>query len=245
MDIKTCWLNILETSSVVLTAGSEDAGYPLYRLYDRNIGRMFKPASASTVEIRIDQGASPLSVDRLLIPAGHNLNGMTLDIKHSDDDVVYSPAVAQWTGASGVIDKSWASISKRYWKFIITNPASVPEISEVFLTSTYQWERGPARPGGPFDPEFNVTHQATTGGQDRFLVHGPQKRRRRYRVLRASDSQKNNIIALNDSWQGARPFWMCDHEGAWIYGRLNGPINVKEESHGRYSYEFDFIEVLP
>lgn len=40
--IKCAGLNILETSAVGLAAGVEDAVYPLYRLYDRDAGRIFR-----------------------------------------------------------------------------------------------------------------------------------------------------------------------------------------------------------
>jgi|Deesub1362A_J573_1020465.scaffolds.fasta_scaffold00740_12 hypothetical protein len=244
--IKCAYINILETSNVSLSAGTEDASYPLYRLYDRNIGKVFKPASAETIEIKIDQGDTALlSADRLLIPSGHNLEGMTLDIMYSDDDVTYTPAVPQWTGASGVIDKSWSPVTKRYWKFIITNPASIPEITELFLTQTYEWERNPSRPAGPFDSVFNVENDMTAGGQDRFLVHGDPKRQRVYHVLLAGEAQKNNILDLYDRWRGYAPFFLYDHEGNWIFGKLRSPLNLKEEAYQRYSFDFDFQEVLP
>jgi hypothetical protein len=44
--IKCAGLNILETSAVGLAAGTEDPGYPLYRLYDRDAGRLFRAAGA-------------------------------------------------------------------------------------------------------------------------------------------------------------------------------------------------------
>jgi hypothetical protein len=246
--IKCCYKNILEASSVSLSAGAEDPGYPLYRLYDRNIGRMFKAASAVTTEIKIDRGgtATPSPVDRLIIPSGHNLGGMTLDIKYSDDDAVYTPAVSQWVQAdSGLIVKSWAAATRRYWKFVVTAPSAAPQIPELFLTSTYEWERPPSRPCGFLDKVFNVERTTTAGGQDRFLVHGDPKRQREYSVPRCGETQKQNILALNDCWAGCAPFFLCDHEGVWIFGGLKGPIDLKEVAYRTYGFEFDFMEVLP
>ena len=245
MSVMTAYLNILETSAVTLTAGAEDASAPLWRLYDRNIGRMFKTAAAVTLKVLVDQGASPVAVDRLLVPSGHNLAGMTLNIKNSSDNITFTPAVTQWTGMSGLIDKSWAFVSKRYWEFSVTTPASIPQIPELFLTSAYAWPRNPSRPSGPFDPEFNVLSDVTASGQDRFLVMGAPKRVRRYTVPRASTAMRDSMLAFNAAWAGAYPFWLCDNDGVWIFGKLTAPLNVTEVASGSYSLEFDFEEVLP
>jgi hypothetical protein len=244
--IKCAGLNILEGSAVSLTSGAEDPGYPLYRLYDRDAGRMFRAASAGTVEVRADQGASPRAVDRLLVPAGHNLDGATLEVLHSDDDAAYDPAVPGWTQqGTGLVNTAWAAVAKRYWKLRITAPSSAPELAELFLTSTYEWERNPERPAGPLEGVFNVEHAQTAAGQDRFLVHGAPKRRRPYRVPRCSEAQKEGVLALFSDWAGSKPFWLEDHEGSWIYGRLQGPLNLRELAPGAYGFDFDFVEVLP
>jgi hypothetical protein len=244
--IKCAGLNILETSAVCLAAGTEDPGYPLYRLYDRDAGRLFRAAGAGTLEVRADQGATPRAVDRLIIPAGHNLDGATLEVLHSDDDSACQPAVPQWAQqGAGLINRTWTSVTKRYWKLRITAPSSAPELGELFLTSTYEWERNPERPAGPLESDFNVEHAQTAAGQDRFLVHGAPKRRRPYRVPRCSGAQRDNIEALFSEWAGAKPFWLEDHEGEWIYGRLQGPLNLREMAPGAYGFDFDFLEVLP
>ncbi len=245
--IKCAYKNILETAAVSLSAGAEDPSYPVYRLYDRDIGRLFRPAAAVTLEVRADQGAAgSLAADRLLIPAGHNLDGMTLDVLYSDNDADYYAAVAQWAqGGNGLINKSWASATHRYWKLKITAPAVIPQFAEIFLTQTYEWERNPARPAGPFDPEFNVEHSQTAAGHDRFLKHGEPRRRRAYQMPVCGQAQKDNVSAFFDGWAGSKPFWLEDHGGAWIFGRLRGPLNLREVAYQAYSFDFDFIEVLP
>lgn len=244
--IKTAWMNALETSTVSLSAGTEDSGFPFYRLYDRNTGRSFRSTTAETIEIKIDQGgtAAPKPIDRLIIPSGHSLEGMTLDIKHSDDDAVYTPAVTQWTATGSLITKSWSAIARRYWKFIITSPTSVPGLAELFLTSTYEWDKEPASPAWPSEKEFNVEHALTSGGQNRFLIHGEPKRRRAFHIERLSTTQRDEISALSDGLNGALPFWLLDHEDEWIYGRLASPIKLVEIAYQTYSFDFDFLEVL-
>lgn len=246
MSVMTAHLNILESSTVTLASGMEDPDYPLYRLHDRHIGRPFRTTSAVTTGISVDQGAGATpSIDRLLIPSGHNLAGMTLDVLHSSDGAAYAPAVPQWTGAEGVIDKSWLPIEKRYWKFLIMSPAAVPSIPELFLTAAYAWERQPARPSGPMDKEFNSISETTSAGADRFLVMGSPKRRRLYNVPRCGSAMCEQIRTLYDTWAGAMPFWLMDHDGAWIYGRLTAPVELIEHGYGAWGFQFAFKEVLP
>lgn len=243
--LKTAHTNILETSTVLLAYGTEDPGYPLYRLYDRSVGRLFKPTVAETIHIRVDQGAGDnLAVDRLLIPSGHNLDGLALTLRYSDDDIFYQTVIS-WTGTAGLMTKTWAAETHRYWRLVISNPSSVPEIPELFLTSTYQWERGPVRPAGPLDKVFNAENAVTSGGQDRFLVHGQPKRRRIYKLPRVGEAQKDKLLELNDAWEGSKPFWLCDHTGDWIYGKLTDPMDVTEVAYQSYSVRFEFLEILP
>ena len=244
--VKTAYKNILEASTVSLTAGTEDADFPLSRIRDRNISRPFKTTAAETIEVRVDQGAGgSQAIDRMLIPAGHNLDGETLDIHWSEDDVSYTPVVSQWVqSGSGLIVKSWTALTKRYWKFIVTSPTSAPEFAELFLTASVEWVKNPSRPAGRLDRIFNVSNLVTTSGADRFLVHGPSRRRRSYTLPSISEAQKDALLELNDTWAGVKPFWLFDHEGSWIYGRLDSPLEIVEEGHQRYSARFEFMEVI-
>ncbi|MDP2168402.1 MAG: hypothetical protein Q8J64_08745 [Thermodesulfovibrionales bacterium] len=244
--IKCCYENILETSVVTLSAGTEDAGFPLYRLYDRGIVRFFKTTAAVTTTVKVDQGGSPIRVDRLLIPAGHNLDGMTLGIEYSDDGISYTPAVAMWVQeGTALIEKSWPAESRRYWRFTISGPSSAPRITELFLTRSYEWEKDPAHLSGPLEPFFNAERDETSSGQGRHLINGSAKRQRLYHVSGAWEVQKNNILGLNAAWAGSKPFFLCDHEGVWMFGELRKPINLKETAYQEYGFDFDFLEVIP
>lgn len=242
--LKLRYKNILETSTVSLSAGVEDENYPLARLYDRGIAKFFSPSSAVTTEVKIDQGASPLPIDSMMIPSGHNLAGMTLAIKHSTDDISYSAAVVQWTGEAGNVNKEWSSLTKRYWKFIITSPASVPQIAELFLAATYTWERNPSRASGAFDPIFNVERKVSASGAVRRVVHGSLRRQRNYVVPLAGSTQRTSIEAFNTVWAGYKPFWICDHESAWIWGELLERLDLREAQATNYPFQFQFLECL-
>lgn len=234
----------MESASVSLSAGSASPSYPLYRLYDRDIGRMFAEAAAGTLQIDIVQGGTPAPVDRLIIPALHNLQGMALDLAYSEDGSTWTTA-ASWTQPDGsLINTSFPSAKHARWRFIVNNPAIAPQFAELFLTSTYTWEKLPGRPGGPFDDMFNVKTDTTASGLDRFLTFGEPRRQRLYKVSNAGPAQRANILQLNSAWQGAKPFWLSDHEGNWIYGKLGKPLDLKETGAGKFEFDFNFMEVL-
>jgi hypothetical protein len=245
MAIITANINILETSTVTLSAGSENASFPLTRTYDRDIGKLFKGSAAATTTIHLDQGASGnLAIDQLFIPVGHNLNGETLDIEWSDNDSAWTPAVTQWVqGDALLIDKSWTAITHRYWRFTITSPSNAPEIPELFLTIKYSWERDPQRPSGAFENVFNVENLVTSGGQDRFIQYGNARRQRNY-SLRILETQKDNFVTLWGNFAGRYPFWLKDVAGTWIYGKLTDEPDLIETAYQLYEFQFNFLEVL-
>ena len=242
--IKTAHINILEGATVTLAANSHEPGYPLYRLYDRNTGRMFRALDAAPTEIAIDQGALDIkSADTLLIAAGHNLAGATLTLSYSDDAIDYTECVS-FTAAAGVIEAAWGAVSKRYWKLAITSPAEPPAMAELFITSASSFARRPLRASGPFDDEPNTITRRTSGGSCRALVMGPCRRQRPY-FMRIGEAERAALDALWAACAGGVPFWICDHEGQWIFGYLASAPGTKEIVPGVYTIDFNFTEALP
>jgi hypothetical protein len=246
-NIITCARNILETSTVFLNAGTENALYPLYRLYDRDIGKMFMPTT-TTLSITIDQGVSPIyAIDRLIVPAGHNLTGATISWQYSAAGTAFTNVVAAWTQADNLlINKSAAaSMSYRFYKITVTGAAAIPQIPELFLSPSYTWEHKPQWPCGPFNDVYNVERKVLAGGGVRYLRKGNPKKQRHYTLSHASEQQKNNVMEFDSIWYGSKPFWICDHNGIWLYGELTTDIDITEASHTAYQFRFDFLEVLP
>ncbi len=243
--IKNAYINILETSSVSLSTGSASTSYPLGRICDRDIGRCFHAASSATLEILINQGTAGGSVDRFMIPPGHNLMGMALSLQNSTNNSTFATVWATTQADTALINATIASGIAQYWKLKITSPATAPQIPELFLTKDYEWESDPYLYSvGSLDDIFNVENDVSAGGQDRFLVHGNPKKQRNYRVVGADSTQKDNILALNNAWAGSKPFWLLDHSSEWIYGKLVSPLNLKIEDRNIYSFDFNFLEVL-
>ena len=76
--IKVCYRNILENSTI--TVSSENASFPKYRLYDRDITKLFKFNAADDPSlITLDQGAvTSHPVSRLFIPVGQEHDHITV-----------------------------------------------------------------------------------------------------------------------------------------------------------------------
>lgn len=238
--------NILETGTVTLTAGTAHASFPLVRLYDRGIGRLFKITAAVTLEVRVDQGASGnIAIDRMIIPAGHNLDGMTCDIQHSPDGSVWTDAVTQWVqSGSGLLDKVWSSLTKRYWRFKITTPASAPQFHELFFGPTFSFAYDPEF-GWVDDVDWNVENRVTSGGQDRFCKYGDEKEVREYILDLLDNTEKANIKALRDACAGTKPLWIYDMTGQWLYMKLDKPTAFPNIEPNLWKSTLALKEVLP
>jgi len=236
--IMLCFENILEGADVTLLSGSSEEGFPLYRLFDRNIKRLFKSAYSQVVEIKIS-APSEKDIDRLIIPKGHNLEGRLLTLLSSSDDITYG-VIESFTPDSNLINRALQRTKKRFYKLRIENNLDGVALPELFLTYTYIWESNPPE---MFLTEFLVERLETPSGEARFLINGRARRKRRYQIKSAWQRQKDELSYLIDSWRGARPFYLCDHEGAWIYGGLEKPIEIKKTGYDEYSFVFDFIEL--
>lgn len=189
------------------------------------------------------------AVDCLIVPGGHNLKNMTLKIDYSDNYYTWTQLVAEWTQSDNdQIIKSFELNTNRYIRLTIYSSV-MPQVAELFLGPSYTFEENPNLPYGPFDPEFNVENRVVSGGADRFLIHGDAKRRRFYDCTLKRETQKASALMLNDAWAGSKPFWLCDHDGVWIYGKLDAPLNIRMEDEnedgGIYTFQIYFKEVLP
>lgn len=245
--IKTCVINLLETSTVTLSVGEIVTDYPLSRLYNRDIERntAIVAQDSTAIIIKIVQGGTIKSADRLLIPAGHTLDGMTLSIQYSDNDVTYTDTVAPWVqSGSALINKSWSTLNYTYWRFIIENSAVNPQLGELILTSTYEWTLNPFFPISNQEDLFNSVNTVSPTGQDDFVEFGDSKKHRIYHTGFIALAQKQEFDSLDSVMKSSKPIWLCDEDSNWIFVIAHDDIVIDEISDGLYSTVFDFIEVL-
>lgn len=245
--VKFCYRNILETGTVTVT--TENASFPKYRLYDRNLGKLFKStAFASPFAIVINQGAViSYEVDRLIIPAGHNLNGLACSLRYSTDNFGSDDHEAVgWTqGDALIIDKTFTAQTKQYWKLNITAPATIVEIPEIFLTKDYIFQINPIL-GSEEGFLDNVYSQESRSGLDYDVKFGTTRRLRTYDLIYVEETQKSDLESWKSHCEGIKPFWIYDHYGTLIYMKMLNPLKFiyLENDPSRYSCRLEFREVL-
>lgn len=241
--VKFCYINILETGTVTLVGDVQNPSFPSYRLYDRDIGKLFKFNTGGTgLYILVNQGASPVAIDRLIIPPGHNLNGEVCLLQYSTDNINWVDAISLWPQTDAlIINKTFSSQTKQYWKFVITT-AAVPEIPELFLTSTYSFERQ-VRINLTEKHQTNVYREESLSGRVRRVKNGLERRARKYSVL-ASAAQKTSLETWNTTYDGTKMFYVIDHNGTPIYMEMLNDLEFEFVSNDYSNVVFDLLEVL-
>lgn len=215
-QLKIIYRNILENSTVTVT--TENASFPKYRLYDRSIAKLFKGTGfASPFDIRADQGAvTSYPVDRLIIPVGHNLNGLSCGLYYSANDVDYT-TVEEWTQPNALlISKTFAAQTKRYWIFHAQAPATIVELPEMSLGKSYTFAVNPVW-GSRQGRKRNILSDETRSGYDRDVKFGELRRVRTYDLKDMENAQEAELEALETLCEGVKPFWVEDHNSSVIF----------------------------
>lgn len=241
-NIKVAYRNILENSTVLVT--TEDTSFPKYRLYDRDIGKLFKAtAYASPFGFDIDQGASPIyEIDRLVIPVGHNLNGLDCTLWYSSDDISYYTAVTWVQGDALIIDKSFTAQTKRYWVFNIVAPATIVQMPEFFLSKTYTFERNPSY-GSKVGKQKNISRNETQSGRVRRIKWGEPRLSALYDLLILT-AQKTSLEAWDVATEGTKYFYVWDESGYPYFMELLNDLNFSYRANGIWNVSLELLEVL-
>ena len=244
--IKLCYRNILETGNVSVT--DQNNSFPSYRLYDRDIGKLFKGNSAgnnNTFTIQVDQSANnAYDVDRLIIPVGHSLNGLPLALSHSNDGNNWTPALNSWNATASKVDSSFNNTVKRYWKLEITTANNAPEMPEMFLTKEYQFERNPNY-GLEDGKKKNILSDETQSGLVRLVKFGEPRRFRTYQLTKIGDNQKTNLESWDNHCEGIKALYLIDHQNDAFFAWLTTKDLIFAMEHeNRWSVRMEFLEVL-
>ena len=133
--------------AIITSATSEATGFPKENLLDFNPDTFWKPTSTANQTIDIDLGAVQ-TVDQFAIwihnyDTDYESGTQTIAIGYSTDDSSdYSGGVTQFVGTlfNNTVGQPIyfpatpsGPISKRYWRFLITNMTAIAEISQIFL----------------------------------------------------------------------------------------------------------------
>lgn len=243
-NVILCYRNILENSGGIVTVTSENASFPKYRLYDRDIGKLFKGTTTpANFYITLDQGGTIYEVDRLLIPLGHNLDGLLLKLQYSTDNFAGDVNdAASWTQSdSGLINKTFTAQTKRYWRLNIAAPASIPILAEMYLTKTYTFVQNVA-----FDlqekKQRNIGRRYTGSGNPRISKYGESKQYRNYRINCFLAAQKTEFESWETLCEGIKPVYISDHNGSWMFVEILNEISFSPLSNDLWSIGLELLE---
>ena len=237
------YINLLELGTLTVT--NEAAGFPKERLIDRKLKRLFKGSSTANHTIKCDQGASgSQAIDCLVIPAGHNLDGVSMYWEHSVNDSDWIEA-ASWTqSGNGLIYKTITSaLTKRYWRARMTGLSAAPELGECFLSERYTVQARPLH-GLAVGKQKNISRSESPAGQVSFLNKGDARQVRRYQLSKVSNTEKGELESWDNEWAGYKPFFIVDHAENKFFCELVNELLFYEERVNRWSVNMELLETL-
>lgn len=245
--IRIATANLLETASSVTDTGTPVSGYPISRLYDRNVAREYRITEDVARETIITGGVSAISVNALMIAAGHNVGGLTYTLAKSTDGTNWTTVkTGDFAAGTGVICEEFSATTGAHWRLTLPTNQDVT-ITEMLLTTIYTCTDQADRDSSSLRKQLNVASDETTAGSERWISNGPTRRLRSYSFQNVPEAMANTIETMIDALAGAKPFYLCDHQGAWIWGNLTEPMEPQEVASvsGVFkSFTLEFREVL-
>jgi hypothetical protein len=135
-----CFLHAAaDAGAANLTSSHPDSDYPVDNLIDyRPSSLCIFASSGANRAIMLDRGAAGLeSIDRMIIPAGHNLDGANWWLQSDPTGSWPGTPRANGTAGTGLIDASFTGSTDRHWRLLIGTSGQW-EIGQWYLTRTRQ-----------------------------------------------------------------------------------------------------------
>jgi hypothetical protein len=243
-----------------LSSDAEDSDYPLENLIDYRPSTLFKFSSSGAHWVKVDRGTQPMSegVNRLIIPAGHNLENaaycyLQSSINDSDWTLQEFWNQSTVTDPDGLIDRSFGSITDRWLRFGTTTTGYTWEFGQLYLTRTRQGTQA-----GP-EPEYTDQPLAVSivrdmPGRSANSLLGPARRYYKFKIQRVPSADIDVYDDLFASNSDAVPFYFQppdDTENPRFVLILPGSFN-RQQDHPilmnadapTYTISFDLIEQI-
>lgn len=257
--------NLLEAATISSDPG--DAAEKLGRLVDRaqsipwtgpsgwGMAGMFPIAmgmgTPASWIIDVDLGASPSPVTGLAL-VNQNITGVSVTLKADDTSPptttrdTFDPA-----GATHVL-RTFASLTKRYWRLTIPAPATAPSIGEILLGVPRVITESPSLASAARAAVGNRRVATSPAGYQRRVSLGAPRTRLAYawNGLGATD-ETARAAAYSDSHEGALPLLVKDELDVlrWmaIEDEESVPVPVKSASSASdrlYAVRLTLVEAL-
>lgn len=199
-------------ATLTLGAASTDAAHPLDYLRDNRSATYWK-AAASVADgfFRWDRGAGTLpTLNRLIIPAGHNLEGRLRVLMDGASDYSSTTSCLEMTDADAghQIDLPFTTDgTERYMQFD-WQTAGIYEIPQLILTATFEPTTG-FQPDNLVDEYVSndVAFRQPSGAEARLAL-GPQQRRFEVEYHRLSGTELGSMEAFIANVGTSKPFWV-------------------------------------
>lgn len=231
-----------------LVATSQATGFEVYHLQDHRLDTSWKATTTANQDVDIDLGASNIPITCVML--FHNLaNGVNFQLwaatqsNYSDAAQVDSIAI-DGTNTPYAL-KTWAAVTKRYWKFKMLNNTTVAQIYLAFLgrqleiTTRFNY-------GEIIEPVYDgVEVVESIGGYRGAREYHAGRDRWDYAYEFLSLANKQKLASVVAAVDGRRyPFFFSDDGGNFHFARLafnrlefaevahqlyNGPLIMEEE----------------
>lgn len=225
--------NVVANATGTLAAGDSSAAAPygINRLSDRLLHINWKYGSAAaTVYICIDQSATTVDVDTLIIANGHNLSGASIKVEADSTTPSGDPwGTTLWSftaGSTAEVRLQAANMYKaRYWRVKISGGATAWQIPDLWLGKAVQFLNKSEHPYASWaSGKGGVIRQTTGGGVSYGYKTSSQTQARKqtfkvpgvYKYTAVSDPE---LFLSNyyDFWTntnavdgGTKPFWYIE-----------------------------------
>ncbi len=204
-----------DPGAIITTSVAAAAGFPVTRLHDDMIQPKFKFSTSAanhhvTVDVRnltFESGSK--NFDNLIIPAGHNLAGASLEIRRSSEPATWpGTLVHSWTqSGNGVIFRLFASVSDDHYRLQIVTSGQF-EFSELIFSVRSSLVLGPTPAFSDVD-EPNFGEQRMFSGEVYRNTRGDSRRRISIVWDRLDSTAQARLDDLSEATvQGTKTFWI-------------------------------------
>jgi len=202
MTIFIGYQNHIENASAI-TVTSEAAGFEKENAYDWLTSDWWKANSGGTVYFTVDMGVS-VSVDYYAI-AAHDLpnNAGTIKLQHSTNNSTWVDYDSTQTpGNSAPIFRKLASVSRRYWRFVVNSTTNASCLGVLSFGEVLELPE--AVPPGFTPPHMARDHKLETNVAERGAFLGRSISRMGYELM----IQQNMVT---EAWVRANWESFADH----------------------------------
>ena len=224
--------NLIDNSSSVLSANSENANYPADFVKDYHLSAAFRSTQASTVWLMVDFGSTGEAYDMGAI-AGHNISSTaTIKIQGASSSAFgatdFDYAI---TGSTGDLFSKFSTQGSQYVRILVNDASNTDgyiEIGRFMVGSRLELTRGFRDAFTETDTDTSEVMFSVTGQP--FGVRGYRAREYDLDFPRWEDSIKRNLDTMIDTVRNYKPvFTVLDETNSTslppVYGVFVQPFN--------------------